>query len=363
MRLLKTGGSTPCDRRLDRRKVALAAVIAALFLAATAPRVIADTYVINHALSSIKLNVTLVDWPTGNLIGTTPLAFSPSNSFGDGQQLLDTPDHKSDSAFVSGTINATVGGGMLTLNSGSSIVPDTTGVYFPSHTGTSDPPTTAVPPAIQPGWPVNGPPVPGNFGLISFAILGATVAMFNDMTIDFGTPAQGTYYGLGAATPFGTGPIPMFAAGNVPSAMTLSGPGNTGSFSVVGQTASYGATTVTAFQNINALDNNTASAAGITNNLGVSDMVPLVPQWLPNATAGSLTAGGVLTIPFNSTTGLIIDDNGGPGPFLFEVISYTGSIVANLVVPEPSSMTLLGLGVVGLLSTAWRARKRKAMAA
>jgi hypothetical protein len=360
MRLLKTGGSTPCDRRLDRRKVALAAVIAALFLAATAPRVIADTYVIDHSLSGIKLNVTLVDYPTGNLIGTTPLAFSPSNTFGDGQQTVMTPDGKSDSAFVSGTINATVGGGMITLNSGSSIVPDTTGVYFPSHVGTGDPPTTGLPGS----FPFTGPPVPGNFGLISFAILGATVAMFNDMTIDFGTPAQGTYYGLGVPTPFGTGPIPMFALGNTPSAMTLSNsPANNGNFSVVGQTASYGATTITSFLNVNGLDANTASAAGITNNLGVSDMVPLVPQWFPNATQGSLTAGGLLTIPFNSTTGLIIDDNGGAGPYLFEVLSYTGTIYANLVVPEPSSMMLLGLGVVGLLSTAWRARKRKAMAA
>jgi hypothetical protein len=37
--------------------------------------------------------------------------------------------------------------------------------------------------------------------------------------------------------------------------------------------------------------------------------------------------------------------------------------VAHPKVPEPTSLMLFGFGVVGLLSYAWRARKRRALVA
>jgi len=46
----------------------------------------------------------------------------------------------------------------------------------------------------------------------------------------------------------------------------------------------------------------------------------------------------------------------------YQVVTIRGQIVANPT-PEPSSVVLFGFGVVGLLSYAWRARKRKALVA
>jgi hypothetical protein len=58
-----------------------------------------------------------------------------------------------------------------------------------------------------------------------------------------------------------------------------------------------------------------------------------------------------LTIPIRRESG----NAGG-----LHIIS-TGQIVATRIVPEPSSMILLGLGALGLLGYAWRARKQKGL--
>ncbi len=343
MRLLKKGGSTPCDRRLDRRKVALAAVTAALFLSATATRVIADTYSILPT-SNLKMTVTLIDFPSKFLFLTTPTVLDPVASFGDGLQFLPTPTGNSDSAFLSGTIDATVVPGVsITLNSGSSIVPDTTGTYFPGHTGTTDP---VLP---FPGFPGAPAPVLGNFGFVAPSILGGFVAMFNDMKFDFGVSPNTGSFGIPPAPPLGQ----TFLAGvpNTAMAITL------GSFPLAGNGMQFVGGTISSFLNITGADASTDNIDGFPTMFGFTD-TPLYPA---GASTGSLL-GGLLTIPVHSSVAQIVNAATPAGPFDYEVVNFDGVIFATLV-PEPSTMTLLGLGVVGLLSSAWRARKRKALAA
>lgn len=81
--------------------------------------------------------------------------------------------------------------------------------------------------------------------------------------------------------------------------------------------------------------------------------------YTPGAGVGTWN-GTTLTIPINSKlTFRVTDQFGG----ISEDVLFTGQIVAIPYVPEPSTVTLLGFGVVGLLSYAWRARKRKNLVA
>jgi len=67
----------------------------------------------------------------------------------------------------------------------------------------------------------------------------------------------------------------------------------------------------------------------------------------------------ILTIPVHSTFNFVVTtDFGGVSEF----VSVSGQLVLTPKVPEPSAMTLLGFGVVGLLSCARQARKRNCAA-
>lgn len=84
------------------------------------------------------------------------------------------------------------------------------------------------------------------------------------------------------------------------------------------------------------------------------------PLPLPLGSAGPTSGtwdGVTLTIPINSINSFALDSPLGPVPI---VIETTGVIIATVRVPEPSSVVLCGFGVVGLLSYAARARKRRA---
>ncbi len=66
--------------------------------------------------------------------------------------------------------------------------------------------------------------------------------------------------------------------------------------------------------------------------------------------------GTTLVIPVHSTfTIMVTSDFGG----VFQTAMATGQLVAR-VVPEPSSVALLSLAMVGMAGCVWRTRRRKA---
>jgi hypothetical protein len=276
MRLKNMGGVPPCDRRLDRRKVALAA-IAALFFAASTARAGVVAYQIDNTLSSIKLELKFSGAITAS---TIPQAAG------------------SDIAPASGIIYADInmGAGTIQMLGTSAVHLDPTGNYLPNPT--------------LPGPPM-GPPTYG--GVNPFpAAYGLTIP------------------GLAA----------MFNFWQLSSTFVITAPvGPLAGFDLTGQV-------------MNTYDGFGASWDALQGG-DEGDIIGDVPIVLgSNGPAVGSVVGGLLTIPVNSsfTTEL------GGGIFL--TVVNTGTLVATLV-PEPSSMMLLGFGVVGLIACGWRVRRQR----
>jgi hypothetical protein len=127
--------------------------------------------------------------------------------------------------------------------------------------------------------------------------------------------------------PGGTPSTPMGFAGN--------------NFNLSGQAMSY-------------TDGRQAFVSGLGNDTSRVDGFPTL--FGTNGNDVGTWDGVTLTLPIHSKiTFRVTDDNGG----IDESVIITGQLVAVPFVPEPSTMTLLGFGVVGLLSYAWRTQRRK----
>lgn len=197
-----------------------------------------------------------------------------------------------------GTINIDDLGATLQLLTGSNVVANVNGVWAPLN-------------------------IPANYGL-AIPGIGLT-ASFSDLTFDWGL------VGPQASVLFPVTP-------NVPTAM----PVLAGSFNLSGQAA--GLTGISYF----------ALQSGLGSGAGFVDDSPIISFGSTGADIGTWD-GTTLTLPVHSTVTTVIQAS----PLVTQTITMTGQIVAR-VVPEPSSVIMAGLGVVGLIATGYRARKRKA---
>jgi hypothetical protein len=166
---------------------------------------------------------------------------------------------------------------------------------------------------------------PGNYGLVMTAFNSPIGALrFADLQWDFGIPGPNPAV-LNPVTP----------VLSTPMALVL------GSFDLQGQGA---ALTVPSFQYL---------ASGLGSGSGGIEDFPFI-NWGSTGPDIGTWDGTTLTIPVHSTVTTVIQAS----PLVTQTITLTGQIVA--VIPEPSSVIMAGLGVVGLVAAGYRARKRKA---
>jgi hypothetical protein len=314
------GGVPPCDRRLDRRKVAIVAA-AALFLFATVPasagvvdfEIVQTKLGLPYSYASLTQKIDLTEIGAG--VHITTAQFPDPDGAG--------PITGSDITTFYGNILADITLATIELVSG--------GQYTQAINNT-------------PG--VGG--VPGSYN------------PFDPVTMDpSGFPGgvtPGSQYGIGTGSPVflkevlytmhgdwvtgAPGPRPLGGGGvfpYVPGADFLINSGGRIAY-------------------VSTLGNDTADLVGdpsaVFGSAGVAS-----PSWDPtDPSAGPL---GTLTLPIESSFSTTVDlSSVSPGKKGTVTFTSFGVIKATPKIPEPSSMVLLGFGVVGLAACAWRLRKR-----
>lgn len=303
MLTINTSGAASRTRCINRSLLALATLAAFSLIAPTAQAAVA-TFQIDNALSTLTLKseLDLSQSPTAPQIlyskAQTGVSTSPGgNTAGDTSHYI-------------GTINADLNPGTIELLGTSSIVANSIGTYAPFDPETSDP--------LSP--PNSGVQTNANYG-IRLAALISEVAQQHGVQMSFGAPAF--------AIP--TSPMPLVA----------------GSFNLTGQamgmTAGRQAFT-------SAFGNDTSDITGFPTLFSTFTNVAQGGQAGPDI--GTFD-GFTLTIPVHSkVVTLTFNDLGFPATVS---TIYVGQIVAHLV-PEPSSVVMLGFGVVGMLAYGLRAR-------
>jgi hypothetical protein len=308
--MMKKGGATPCDRRLDRRKVAIAAA-AALFLFATEVRANVVDFVLVQSSSWLIQNSKIFGPGIGihNSIPQyglpTPLVSGP---FPNGQ-----PPTGSDSTTYYGHIYVDINPTTIQLMPGSSM---RAAIGWPGDGGS--------PGRYQPHDPVYSDPSFVNPGFNDNSNYGLSIPTLGVKSVQYGIRLDN---------------------GNVYAPSTTMGrAGN--NFNLAGQGIGF---TLGRQAFVSGLGNDTSSLIGD----------PMAFYGTNGSDIGTWD-GTTLTIPVHSQfTFNVTTDFGGIDQTLF----ITGQLVAIPYVPEPSTFTLVGFGIVGLLSYAWRARKRNSLAA
>jgi len=334
MRMLKMGGA-PRDRRIDRRKVAMAAAAVLFLLAARVQAQPITDFLIDPTQSWLSFGVN------GGNTSTTNGGFQPGNPDGSYNPAtflaasaqnsglvngFSIPAGSMNTGFLGHVYAAVNPGTSIQFYSNSTMMHNvTTGNYAPgeNNSGNTDP---------------SAPAQPGNVGARVTAIAalervyGSVYNSLVSMDPTLSSPAALAITGgnnfdtAGLVLPqiqgyedittgIGAGPYKISAAGNYPISFHSAYDQNTGA-----PTQNYVAN---------------------------------------NATVDPVTLHLVIPINFQLWNEVTVGANRD-----YQVITLRGQIVADPVTtPEPSTITLLGFGVVGLLSYAWRARKRKALVA
>jgi len=331
MRMNK-GGVTPCDRRLGRRKVAIAAAAAVLLFATSARASVAEFDVVT-ASSSLGFVERITSGAatfvfhrpgTGFVSGDPNL--SPGLALGGAYSYLASTTTAWGKAYVDAPTLSQIGNGVtpiqllagsrINYNNGTDNEGFGPGVYLPFRNSQN---------VIQ--VPPGGIPTQSQFGMViseRTAGPGFGFARIFDLWHDFGSAATGATDGGPALVPLGGTAYGAFGA-NVNGLMAQDGWED-----VFGPV----------------VDQIELESAGPGSTPFPSPFAGNVVTW----------DGTFLTIPMGFHLNFVSDG------LTYDIDTY-GQVVLQVHVPEPSTLLMSGFGVVGLLSYAWRARKRKALVA
>jgi len=345
--MMKKGGA-PRDRRIDRRKVAMAAAAVLLLFATRVQAQNQIDYIIDSTQS--WLSIDTVDYNPNAMNPSVPnppsnritAGFQPGNSTGqftyasELKQTAQNPAVVNGGTVPNGSLNSPLHGHLFAaVDPGNSIQffaqgqdnmrLTTTGNYIPGES----PPGTTSPTA---------PPQPGEFGA-KVAAIAAFLRNYNQVydslvSLDPATQTTPTAIPITGGNSFDVSGIVLPERQGIEDIVTGIGAGPyridlSGSNFPINFYSSYDPNTGNQIQ-------------GYTPESGTVDPVTLQ-----------------LVIPFNFVlyNEVTVGSNRD-----YQVAVVGGRIVANPA-PEPSTIVLFGFGVVGLLSYAWRARKRKALVA
>lgn len=354
MHRVKKWCGSPCDRRKDRGKVAIAAVAAlCIFATATARASVVDLELVED-LSSLSYAGSSVFIPAVYGVGASLPYTAGTNFAGNGASglLAHFKGHMymSHSGGTGPSIDpmsqAPGFGAHYQDATGSGAPPWAMGSYIPGVIGTT--PTTGGP---IPGYPVTPAFEPGNYG-ISVPAIGAHVRQYN----------------------LSIGPTPLLGADGPMPLVGTAGP--TGFYAMAtqiwGMLSGYQALVSGlggSFDDLSTVFSGAPFPVPLSGDFDAR-VVTLVanagsPVYTPGAGVASWD-GATLTIPVSGSVRYTIDDGDTPLDFSDDIDDtrvLSGMLVYHPYVPEPSSMILAGCGVVGLLGAAWRSRKRRPLAA